>query len=104
MRDLFLGSTWFIIVPYRKLSIDFIFTYEYGNVTVLKQWPNQNLSPKSGASNQVQRIIGQKLFMKSDINFIRQFSYQTEFLPISKRQFETSELMRILNIRHVISK
>jgi hypothetical protein len=34
----------------------------------------------------------------------RQFSYQTVFKPISNRQFETSEVMRILNIRHVISK
>jgi hypothetical protein len=32
-----------------------------------------------GASNQIQRIIGQIFFLKSDINFIRQFSYQTEF-------------------------
>jgi hypothetical protein len=36
--------------------------------------------------------------LKSDINFISQFFYQTEFEPISKRQFETSEVMRILNI------
>jgi hypothetical protein len=57
-----------------------------------------------GASNQVQCIIGQKFFLKSDINFMRQFFYQTEFEPISKRQFETLEAMRILNIRHVISK
>jgi hypothetical protein len=42
--------------------------------------------------------------MKSDINFISQFFYQTELKPISKRQFETSEVMRILNIRHVILK
>jgi hypothetical protein len=32
-----------------------------------------------GASNQVQRVIGQKFFLKSDVNFIRQFFYQTEF-------------------------
>jgi hypothetical protein len=31
------------------------------------------------ASNQVQRIIVQKVLLKSDINFIRQFFYQTEF-------------------------
>jgi hypothetical protein len=31
--------------------------------------------------------LGQKCFLKSDINFIRQFFYQTEFEPISKRQF-----------------
>jgi hypothetical protein len=55
------------------------------------------------ASNQVQRIIGQKIFLKSNINFIRQYFYQTVFKPISKRQFETSEAMRILNT-HVISK
>jgi hypothetical protein len=41
-------------------------------------------------------------FFKSDINFIRQFFYQTNFYPFSKRQFETSEAMRILNIRHVM--
>jgi hypothetical protein len=40
--------------------------------------PN-NYVLEGGASNQVQRIIGQKCFLKSDINFIRQFFYQTEF-------------------------
>jgi hypothetical protein len=59
---------------------------------------------EDGASNQAQRIIGQKFFLKSDINFTRQLFYQTKFWPISKRQFEFSEAMRILNIRHVISK
>jgi hypothetical protein len=34
---------------------------------------------EGGASNQVQRIIGLIVFLKSDINFIRQFFYQTEF-------------------------
>jgi hypothetical protein len=34
---------------------------------------------EGGAFNQVQRIIGQKFFLKSDINFMRQFFYQTEF-------------------------
>jgi hypothetical protein len=34
---------------------------------------------EGGASNQVQRIIDQKFFLKSDINFIRQFFYQTDF-------------------------
>jgi hypothetical protein len=60
---------------------------------------------EGGASNQVQRIIGQNFFLQSNVDdFIRQFFYQTEFKPISKRQFETSEAMRILNIRHVILK
>jgi hypothetical protein len=59
---------------------------------------------EGGASNQVRRIIDQNVFLKSDINFIRQFFYQTEFLPIRKPQFETSEAMRISNMRHVISK
>jgi hypothetical protein len=66
---------------------------------------------EGGASIQVQRIIGQKFFLKSNINFIRQFFYEIEFKPISKRQFETLEAMRILNniqktyiIRYVISK
>jgi hypothetical protein len=49
-----------------------------------------------GASNKVQRIIGQNYFLKSDINFIRQFFYKTDFKPISKRQFKTAEVMRIL--------
>jgi hypothetical protein len=40
---------------------------------------------EGGASNQVQRIIGQNFFLKSDIDFIRQFFYQTEFWPLSKR-------------------
>jgi hypothetical protein len=47
---------------------------------------------------------GSKFLVKLDINFIHQLFYQTEFQPISKRQCETSEAMRILNIRHVISK
>jgi hypothetical protein len=77
----------------------------YGSVTALTIDPTKHLSPRSGASNQAQHIIGQKFSLKSDINFIRQFCYQTEFKPISKRQFvETSEVMRILNIRHVTSK
>jgi hypothetical protein len=59
---------------------------------------------ESGVLNQVKRIIGQKFFLKSDINFIRQLLYQTEFKTISNRQFETSEAMCILKIRHVISK
>jgi hypothetical protein len=41
-------------------------------------------------------------FLKSDINLIRQFFYQTEFKPISKLPFVTSKVIRILNIRHVI--
>jgi hypothetical protein len=46
---------------------------------------------EGGVSNPVQRIIVQKFFLKSNINFIRQFFYQTEFKTISKHQFETSE-------------
>jgi hypothetical protein len=38
------------------------------------------------------------------INCIRQFFYQTEFQSISKHQFNTEQVMRILNIRHVISQ
>jgi hypothetical protein len=34
---------------------------------------------EGGASNQVWRIIGQKFFLKSDINFTREIFYQTEF-------------------------
>jgi hypothetical protein len=44
-----------------------------------------------------QKIISQKFFLKSHINFIRQCFYQSKFKPISKRQFETSEA-RILNV------
>jgi hypothetical protein len=40
--------------------------------------PN-NYVLEGGASNQVQRIIGQKYVLKSDINFIRQFFNQAEF-------------------------
>jgi hypothetical protein len=39
---------------------------------------------EGGASNQVQRIIGQNFFLKLDINFIRPFFYQTQFQPINK--------------------
>jgi hypothetical protein len=59
---------------------------------------------EGGASNQVHRIISKKFFLKSDINFIRNFFYQTEFKLISKRQLETSEAMRILNKHNIISK
>jgi hypothetical protein len=52
---------------------------KYGSVTALKQWPNQTYVLEGGASNQVQGIIGQNFFLKSDINFLRQFFYQTEF-------------------------
>jgi hypothetical protein len=65
--------------------------------------PN-NYVLEGGASNQAQCIIGQNFFLKSDINFLRQLSYQTELQPMSKRQFGILEAMRILNIRHVISK
>jgi shikimate kinase len=64
--------------------------------------PTKHLSSGGGASNEVQHIIGQNFFLKSDINFIHQLFYQTEFKPISQRQFETSEVKRILNRRHVI--
>jgi hypothetical protein len=73
---------------------------KYESITALKQLLNQtteHLNHRGGASNQAQRIIGQIFFFRSDINFIRQFFYQTEFKPISKHQFETSEMMRILN-------
>jgi hypothetical protein len=40
--------------------------------------PN-NYVLEDGTFNQVQRIIGQKFFLKSDINFIPQFFYQIEF-------------------------
>jgi Zn finger protein HypA/HybF involved in hydrogenase expression len=43
--------------------------------------------------NQIQRIIGQKLFLKSDqLHTSILFFYQREFKPISKRQFETSKV------------
>jgi hypothetical protein len=40
--------------------------------------PN-NYVLEGGPSNQVNRSIGQNFFLESDINFIRQFFYQTEF-------------------------
>jgi hypothetical protein len=71
---------------------------KYGSVTTLKQLPNQTtMSEKAGLQIKCS-IIDQKCFLKSDINLIRQFR------RISKRQFEISEAMRILNIRNVISK
>jgi hypothetical protein len=41
--------------------------------------PNILYVLEGGASKQVKRIIGQIFFLKFDINFIRQFSYKTEF-------------------------
>jgi hypothetical protein len=41
--------------------------------------PNIYYVLEGGASNQVQRIIGQKFVLKSDIHFKRKFFYQTEF-------------------------
>jgi hypothetical protein len=84
-------------MDFRKVTPDTI------NYIEIVTQPNLHVL-EGGASNHVQRIIGQKFFLKSDINFIRQFFYQTVFQPISKRQFETSEAMRILNIRHVVLK
>jgi hypothetical protein len=40
--------------------------------------PN-NYVLEGGASNQVQHIIDQKYFLKSDFNFMRQIFYQSEF-------------------------
>jgi hypothetical protein len=65
--------------------------------------PNINVL-EGRASNQAQRIIGQKFFLISDISFICQKSYIKLYLNQSAIQFETLEVMRILNIRHVISK
>jgi hypothetical protein len=56
------------------------------------------------AENWSQRITGQKFILQADDNFICELFYQSEFKPISKRQFITSEVIRILNILHVISK
>jgi hypothetical protein len=55
---------------------------------------------KIGPSTLLVRIF----FVQSGDSFIREFFYQSEFEPISKRQFVTSEVIRILNIRHVISR
>jgi hypothetical protein len=41
------------------------------------------------------KALGQDFFLKSDIYFIRQLFYQSEYKPTGKRQFETSEVMRI---------
>jgi hypothetical protein len=43
-------------------------------------------------------------FLQSNVDFIRQFFYQSKFKPISKRQFVTSEVIRILIMRHVNSR
>jgi hypothetical protein len=58
---------------------------------------------EGGASTRLAHLWSE-FFLEIRINFIRQFFYHTEFKPISKRQFETSKAMRILNKRHVISK
>jgi hypothetical protein len=72
---------------------------KYGSVTPLKNYSTKSLSPIDGLLIK-HSIIGPKLFLKSNINFIRQFFYQSKFKPISKRHFETSEMMRIL--RHAM--
>jgi hypothetical protein len=69
----------------------------------LKQWFNQIYSyVLERFKSSLERIIGQNFFLKSDINFIRQFFYQTKFYPISKRQFETSEAMRITLCYYIV--
>jgi hypothetical protein len=51
----------------------------------LKTMTQQNIHVlEGGDSNQVWRIIGQNFFLKSDINFIRQFFYQIEFSLIGE--------------------
>jgi hypothetical protein len=57
--------------------------------------PN-NYVLEGGASNEVS--AGQNFFLTWDINLLRQFFYETEFKLISKRHFETSDAMRILNV------
>jgi hypothetical protein len=58
----------------------------------------QNIMSLKAGPNQVHGIINQIFFLKSDINFMCQFFSQTEFYPINKCQFETSEAMGISNI------
>jgi glycyl-tRNA synthetase alpha subunit len=58
-------------------------THKENIYEVLYNDPTKNFSPRGATSNQAQRIIVQIVFLKSDINFIRQFFYQTELKPIS---------------------
>jgi hypothetical protein len=41
------------------------------------------------------KLIVQKFLLQSNVDFIHQFFYQSKFKPISKRQFVSSEVMRI---------
>jgi hypothetical protein len=59
---------------------------------------------EGGASNQVQRIIGQNFFLTSIsyVNSSIKLNFnQSAYVDLNS---EVSEAMRILNIRHVISK
>jgi hypothetical protein len=71
---------------------------KHGSVTALKKDPTKNLSPWHSLK------LNTTIFLKSAFNFIRQFFYKSEFKLISKRQFETSEVKRTLNILHVIPR
>jgi hypothetical protein len=53
------------------------------------------MSQKAGLPIKSNASLVRIFFLKSVINFILEFFSQTEFKPISKRQFETSELMHI---------
>jgi hypothetical protein len=78
---------------------------KYGSVTALKQWPNQiYMSEKAGLQIKSNASLVRKFKYVSYINFIGQFILLSNWIFDSKRQFETSEAMRILNILHVISK
>jgi hypothetical protein len=77
---------------------------KYGSVTALKRWPKQKFKPLRRSLKLGTAHHWSEFFFKSDINFISQFFYQSEFKPINKRQFEPSEVMHIMNIRHVISR
>jgi hypothetical protein len=73
---------------------------EYGLATMTQQ--NSYVS-EGGASNQVSAPLVRNSLNQTSISYVN-YSIELNFNQTSKRQFETSEAMRILNIRHVISK
>jgi hypothetical protein len=56
------------IAPVRSRGGSLV-SYKYGSVSAYNDATKYS-SPRGGASNQAQYIIGQKFFLKSDINFI----------------------------------
>jgi hypothetical protein len=71
---------------------------------VEKHFKNKIAPVRSRGGSLVINENEMKFFLQSNVDFIRQFFYQSKFKSISKRQFLTPKVIRILNIRHVISR